>query len=158
GTDLHPFPPSTPATMRSLLCCNAQGIVARSRDGFYREAEQVVSSITIDRADSTRVRLLRWISLSLLALLVVAPGCAAGSAPTSRAASVGVLRAKGEVYRTRSVVTLEQIGRDRGYDLVLLQSLNPRWKGIAIPPGNDIRLPVGKPKIRRIRVRLGGSR
>lgn len=71
---------------------------------------------------------------------------------------MGVLRAKGEVYRTRSVVTLEQIGRDRGYDLVLLQSLNPRWKGIAIPPGNDIRLPVGKPKIRRIRVRLGGSR
>ncbi|PCJ11659.1 MAG: hypothetical protein COB10_08590 [Planctomycetota bacterium] len=118
----------------------------------------MVSSITNDRADSRRVRLLRWISLSLLALLVVAPGCAAGSAPTSRAASVGVLRAKGEVYRTRSIVTLEQIGRDRGYDLVVLESLNSRWRGIAIPPGIDIRLPVGKPKVRRIRVRPGGSR
>ncbi|MEE2890377.1 MAG: hypothetical protein VX404_08030 [Planctomycetota bacterium] len=118
----------------------------------------MISSNRFDRTGTRRVRVLRWISLSLLALLVVAPGCGSGPPRASSAATVGVLRAKGKVYRTKSVVRLAQIARDRGYDLVVLESLNPRWRGIAIPPGNDIRLPVGKPKVRRIRVRPGGSR
>ena len=101
-------------------------------------------------------------SVAILIVVLWLPwlGLGCGSTPhgTSAASSVRVLRAEGRVYRTQTVETLRRIARDRGFDLVVLEALNPRWRGIGIPRGVEIRLPVGKPKIRRISQGSEGTR
>ena len=94
----------------------------------------------------------------LVLFLCFGPGCESSPQRAPDGVSIGVLRAEGAVYRTRSVETLQRIARDRGFDLIVLESLNSRWRGIEIPPGSEIRLPVGKPKIRRIRQGSEGTR
>ncbi len=109
------------------------------------------ASSRTDRIWVTPVRLTVAILCVALWLPWVAAGCGSTSQGTSAGSSARVMRAEGGVHRTRSVETLRRIARDRGFDLIILETLNPRWRGIGIPPGVEIRLPVGKPKIRRIR-------
>ncbi len=94
----------------------------------------------------------------LLIWMMVPTGC--GSAPSRAPAgqTVEVLRAKGMIYQSRPGDTLNGIARDRGFDLKVLEALNPRWKGIKIRVGSEIRFPVGKPKIRRIQTGSKGNR
>jgi hypothetical protein len=69
-----------------------------------------------------------------------------------------VLRAQGAIHRTGPGETLRWIASDRGFHRIELEALNPQWKSVTIPPGTLIRLPIGKPKIRRIHNLQGGTR
>ena len=100
----------------------------------------------------------------MLALLsgavVLQSGC--GQAPVRAGSRVvsgpQVLRAQGAIHRTGPGETLRWIASDRGFHRIELEALNPQWKSVTIPPGTLIRLPIGKPKIRRIHNLQGGTR
>ncbi|MEE2857373.1 MAG: hypothetical protein VX949_08285 [Planctomycetota bacterium] len=100
----------------------------------------------------------------ILALLsgavMLQSGC--GQAPVRSGSQVAsgppVLRAEGAIHRTGPGETLHWIASDRGFHRIELEALNPQWKSVTIPPGTLIRLPIGKPKIRRIRNLQGGTR
>jgi len=87
-------------------------------------------------------------------------GC--GQAPVRAGSRVvsgpQVLRAQGAIHRTGPGETLRWIASDRGFHRIELEALNPQWKSVTIPPGTLIRLPIGKPKIRRIHNLQGGTR
>lgn len=100
----------------------------------------------------------------ILALLTGAvmfqSGC--GRAPVRTGSQVAsgpqILRAQGAIHRTGTGETLHWIASDRGFHRIELEALNPQWKSVTIPPGTLIRLPIGKPKIRRIQNLQGGTR
>ncbi|MDE0961273.1 MAG: hypothetical protein OSB09_10875 [Planctomycetota bacterium] len=93
---------------------------------------------------------LSWILLVWVGVVGCSP------TPSVERVPIAVLRAQGAIHRTGSGETLLWIARDRGYQVIELESLNPRWKGVTIAPGTAIQLPMGKPKIRRIQQSSGG--
>ena len=96
----------------------------------------------------------------LLGTVMFQSGC--GQAPVRAGSQVAsepqILRAQGAIHRTGNGETLRWIASDRGFHRMELEALNPQWKSVTIPPGTLIRLPIGKPKIRRIRTVQGGTR
>ena len=90
----------------------------------------------------------------LLALFVGVVGCS--QPPSVEKVPIPVLKDQGAIHRTGSGETLLWISRDRGYSVIELESLIPRWKGVTIAPGTEILLPVGKPMIRRVQKKSGG--
>ncbi len=100
-------------------------------------------------------RLLWWV-LGIWAgvVWVGVVGCSHTTSPER--VPIPVLKDQGVIHRTGSGETLLWISRDRGYSVIELESLNPRWKGVTIAPGTEILLPVGKPMIRRVQKKSGG--
>jgi len=100
-------------------------------------------------------RLLRW-GLGIWAGVVWLAVVGCSHTPSPERVPIPVLKDQGAIHRTGSGETLLWISRDRGYSVIELESLNPRWKGVTIAPGTEILLPVGKPMIRRVQKKSGG--
>ncbi len=99
--------------------------------------------------------------LVVVVLLATVPTLVGGCRSTGGQESqkqVRVLRARGAVHVTGHGHTLRWIAADLGYTLQELEALNPRWQGVEIPAGEEIQLPVGKPRIRRVNSRSNGTR
>ncbi len=99
--------------------------------------------------------------LVVVVLLATVPTLVVGCRSTGRQGSqtpVKVLRARGAVHVAGHGQTLRWIAADLGYTLQELEALNPRWQGVEIRSGEEIQLPVGKPRIRRVNSRSNGTR
>ena len=99
--------------------------------------------------------------LVVVVLLTTVPTLVVGCRSTGRQESqtpVEVLRARGAIHVTGRGQSLRWIAADLGYTLQELEALNPRWQGVEIPSGEEIQLPVGKPRIRRVNSRTNGTR
>ena len=112
------------------------------------------------RSGAVRAGLAPLILALLSGAVMLQSGC--GQAPARAGSRVvsgpQVLRAQGAIHRTGPGETLRWIASDRGFHRIELEALNPQWKSVTIPPGTLIRLPIGKPKIRRIHNLQGGTR
>ncbi|HIA28007.1 MAG TPA: LysM domain-containing protein [Planctomycetes bacterium] len=96
------------------------------------------------------------IPLALLAAVALMAGCGGTPERTVDGVRPGVVVHTGRVHRVLPGETVAAISHEEGVPVEVIHNLNPGLGDGPLPVGTAVRLPMGKPEIRRIEV--DGSR
>jgi len=99
----------------------------------------------------------RSVLLAILAATLFA-GCVGPSGVRDAGERPGVVRHSGRVHRVLAGETVAAIAHEEGVPIKVIHGLNPGLGDGPLPVGTQVRLPVGKPDVRRVEVIEEGSR
>lgn len=99
----------------------------------------------------------RSVLLTVGATILLA-GCGGPSEVRGASERPGVVRHSGRVHQVLNGETVAAIAHEEGVPIQVIHSLNPGLGDGPLPVGTEVRLPVGKPDIRRVEVIEEGSR